>query len=58
MAVVTPTNHELITVRIPRRLADEVREIATRDEETQAATLRRLLKVGLATERRSSGAAR
>jgi hypothetical protein len=44
---------ELVTARIPSTVADEVRRIAERDSESQSTVIRRLLRFGLDTERRS-----
>jgi len=37
----------LLTIRVPRDLADGLREAARRDYESQAAFVRRLLRAGL-----------
>jgi hypothetical protein len=47
-------NRELIAFRAPRTLVDEVRKLARRDAETQASTLRRLIRGGLELERRTN----
>jgi metal-responsive CopG/Arc/MetJ family transcriptional regulator len=44
---------EIVTARIPRAVVDEVRRIAERDSESQSTVIRRLLRVGLDSERRS-----
>lgn len=41
---------EVLAVRVSRQLADAVRKIATADDECSSTVLRRLLKVGLASE--------
>ena len=46
----TPTEKELLTIRAPRQICDEVRSIATREGETQSTIVRRLLRRGLETE--------
>jgi predicted transcriptional regulator len=43
----------LFTFRVSPRVAAEVRTIAQREDETQSTIVRRLIRVGLATERRS-----
>jgi hypothetical protein len=50
------SNRELLAFRAPCALVDEVRSIARRDAETTATILRRLLRVGLDTERRNEQA--
>jgi hypothetical protein len=45
------TTTQVITLRVPRTLTDEVRQLATRDSESQATTLRRLLHQALKSER-------
>jgi hypothetical protein len=52
MGVSAPAK-ELVTLRVPRALVDEVRTIAERESESQSTVLRRLLRKGLSTERRS-----
>lgn len=42
------------TIRLPRAIADEVRTIARRDLESESVTLRRLIRLGLARDRRSA----
>lgn len=42
---------EILTLRVPRHLSDEVRSVAERDGETQSCVLRRLLRIGLEQER-------
>lgn len=49
-----PSTKELVTARIPRTVADEVRRIAERDAESQSTVIRRLLRFGLDVERRSA----
>jgi hypothetical protein len=42
---------ELVTLRVSRLLADEVRQIAEREDESQSTILRRLLRFGLNSQR-------
>ena len=47
-----PANQKtLVTIRVSPRIADEVRSIAERDDESQSTVIRRLLKRGLEQER-------
>ena len=48
----TTTKHAVL-LRISNSLAAEVRRLAQRDEESQSAVFRRLLRRGLDAERRS-----
>lgn len=41
---------ELVTLRVPRKAMDEVRSIAAREDESQSAIIRRLLRRGLQVE--------
>ena len=52
------TPKQPVMVRLPRAFAAEVRRIAEKESESQATVLRRLLRVGLATERQTAGMAR
>ena len=52
--MVTPTEKTLITFRLPRTVRDEVRQLAEREDESQSAVVRRLIRVGLRIERRST----
>lgn len=47
---------QFITIRVSRRIADEVRQLAKREDETQSTILRRLLRNGLRLERSNAGA--
>lgn len=47
----TSRRKQQVMVRMPRAWAAEVRRIAARESETQSVVLRRLLRVGLETER-------
>ena len=49
---VHPTDQQVITLRVPRTLTDEVRALAAREAESQATTLRRLLRLALKHERK------
>jgi hypothetical protein len=53
MAQTTNTPKEFVALRVSRKVLDEVRSIARREDESQAVVLRRLLTRGLDTERRS-----
>jgi hypothetical protein len=44
---------EIVTLRLPRQLCDEVRRTAVREGESQSTILRRLLRRGLQTENRA-----
>ncbi len=46
---------EIVTIRLPRRIAEAVRQLALRDDETQSAIFRRLLRSGLAAELEEGG---
>ena len=49
----TVTQSSIVTtIRLPRVIVDEVRTIAQRDLERESVTLRRLIRRGLALERR------
>ena len=48
----TVTQSNIVTIRLPRVIVDEVRTIAQRDLERESVTLRRLIRRGLALERR------
>lgn len=45
------TPDRIVTIRVPRIVADEVRRIAERDAETQSTVFRQLIKLGLRTAR-------
>jgi predicted transcriptional regulator len=49
----TPKTRTPVTLRVPDAIAAEVRQIAERDDLTQGAVLRRLVRRGLEAERRS-----
>lgn len=51
--MVSTANKTLVTIRIPSKVADEVRRLVERDDESQSTVLRRLIKSGLTVERRS-----
>jgi hypothetical protein len=42
--------NDTITIRVPREITSEVRQLAAQDVESQAVIYRRLLKLGLPTE--------
>jgi hypothetical protein len=50
--MVTLPEKELITIRVPRKLGDELRSVATREGETQSTIVRRLIRRGLESEQR------
>ena len=55
------TTKEIVTLRLPRTITEGMRDIATREGETQAAIYRRLLRRGLKQaeiELRNSGDAK
>lgn len=45
---------QLVTLRMPSTVVDEVRRLAERDAETQSSILRRLVRHGLDFERRTA----
>jgi len=54
----TTSSKQFITLRVSKTVADQVKQIATREDETQSTILRRLLRDGLKVqERRGNEAA-
>lgn len=45
-----PIDKDIISIRIPRTVADEVRLLAREDDENQSTILRRLIRLGLRAE--------
>jgi metal-responsive CopG/Arc/MetJ family transcriptional regulator len=50
----TPTTDKVFGVRIPKRLADELEEVAAREANSMSAVARRLLSRGLEAEQRDA----
>jgi hypothetical protein len=48
------TARQLLAFRASRALANGIRQVARRDAETAASTLRRLIRIGLDAERRGA----
>jgi predicted transcriptional regulator len=47
MPAIHDANKEICTIRLPRRLMDQVRTIAAAEQESQAMVIRRLLRDSL-----------
>ena len=47
MPAIHDDNKELLTIRVPRRVMDQVRTIAATEQESQAMVIRRLLRDSL-----------
>jgi hypothetical protein len=60
MATPPSTHKQPVMVRVSHAFAAEIKRLAERDAESQATVMRRLLRAGMAAERRtgSSGADR
>jgi hypothetical protein len=50
----TDTHKRIVTIRVAPVIHDEVKTIAARESESESTILRRLIRVGLDNERRSS----
>jgi predicted transcriptional regulator len=50
----TNSAKQFVTIRISKTVADEVKRIASREDETQSTILRRLLRDGLKVQHRGS----
>jgi metal-responsive CopG/Arc/MetJ family transcriptional regulator len=48
---------EILAVRVPRRVIDEIEAIAAREDENRSTIMRRLLRRALKTERARPGTA-
>jgi hypothetical protein len=54
MAVEHSDANQIVAIRLPNQLREEVEAVARRDANKLSATLRRLISLGLRAERRSA----